>query len=125
MLEEGGLSIKRSHSERAPVERTKKSRRGGLKLNPPPLIFLSTRSFALNMGNRGSQEQQDSEGRCHLDGVHFESHVTSVLFILGQCPRKVSFWLSPCSSLSAVFPPFSSHALSFFFPEPVWAFDYI
>lgn len=49
----------------------------------PPLVLLSVGSFALNMGNRGSQEQQDTEGRCCTDGVRFVSHVSSVLFMLG------------------------------------------
>lgn len=63
-LEEGGLNIKRSHSEGALVERKELERGFELK---PPLLFLSLCSFeSVGMGNRGSQEQQDTEGRCHL-----------------------------------------------------------
>lgn len=94
------------------------------------------------MGNRGSQEQEDSEGRCHLVSLCSplpslcrsltlcDSYLQPLIYSIGTLSKKVSFcllalWFPACSpspstscSLSA-FPPFPSGAQS------VWVFDYI
>lgn len=67
-------------------ENRKKSERG-FEVKPP-LILLSVGSFALNMGNRGSQEQQDAEGRCCTDGVHFVNHISKRLIYTGIVSKK-------------------------------------
>lgn len=103
------------------------------------------------MGNRGSQEQEDSQGRCCLDYVslcshppppishcslillYFVSHISSLLFtVSGRCPIRVSFWLSgfkhapllPLSVLLSFCLP-SLSLLRALFPQSVWVFDYI
>lgn len=67
-LEEGGLNVKSSRSERAPVERTGRSQRGGFCSNPLSFFRLVFFAFgkrnSVSMGNRGSREPEDSEGRC-------------------------------------------------------------
>lgn len=93
------------------------------------------------MGNRGSQEQQDSEGRCLLVSLcspppicshhvlHFVSHTSSLLFIAGHRPRKVLFQFSGFEH-APVLPLSVLLSLSVFLPFPlvrqaVWGFDYI
>lgn len=79
----------------------RKNTQRGIEVAPhphqPPLIFASTRSPALVMGNRGSQEQQDSQGRCCLGDV-------PLLFIKTLTQESVFLPFS----LSPIFPPFPS-----------------
>lgn len=76
----------------------RKNTQRGIEVTPPPsLIFVSKGSFALVMGNRGSQEQQDSQGRCCLGDV-------PLLFIKSLTQKSVFLPFS----LSPIFPPFPS-----------------
>lgn len=72
------------------------------------------------MGNLGSQEQQDSEGRC-LDSVslqpsthgkllYFVSHIASLLLtVLGKCPSLIL----PSAFMNTPPPPLLSFSYSF------------
>lgn len=59
-----GSALKEVILKGAPREWTGRSQRGGGEVKPPHHFFLPVHSFARNMGNRGSREQQENEGRC-------------------------------------------------------------